>query len=278
MEKINVTVVGLGLIGASICKALKNNDKYIINGIDLNKAVVKNAKKQGLIQSSGLQCIGDSQIIILCLYPKTCIEFVRKNVHLFKADALITDVSGVKDMIVDAVEGLLKEKHLFIPGHPMAGREEGGFMNAVENLFTDANYLIVTSGFEKDQRIQWLKALIIDLRAKIVEIPLEKHDEMIALTSQLPHVIASAMTRINTFKDTKDFVGNSFDDMTRISLINESLWSELFIQNKKHLKNFLLKMSHEIHEFIDIIEREDMEACQQLLLETRRKREDYLKS
>jgi prephenate dehydrogenase len=137
--------------------------------------------------------------------------------------------------------------------------------------------LLITDNKIKDRRLTWLKGLVSELGAKPIEIGIKKHDEMIALTSQVPHVISSVMTRVNTFNDTKKFVGNSFDDMTRISLINERLWSELFVHNKIELNKVLSKIRDEISRFIDIIEKEDQEACEALLKETRLKREEYLR-
>jgi prephenate dehydrogenase len=216
-------------------------------------------------------------VVFICLYPKDTVEFIKENVKQFKSNALITDVSGVKGTVVEAVNELLIKDQLFISGHPMAGREEGGFDNGIAHLFKGANYLLITDNKIKDRRLTWLKGLVIELGAKPIEIGIKKHDEMIALTSQVPHVIASVMTRVNTFNDTKKFVGNSFDDMTRISLINERLWSELFIHNKKELSSILLKIKDEISRFIDIIEAEDQETCEALLRETRLKREEYLR-
>jgi len=209
--------------------------------------------------------------------PRDTVNFIKDNVKNIKNDALITDVSGVKGTVVEAVNEFLIKEQLFISGHPMAGREAGGFDNGIPHLFQGANYLLITDNKIKDRRLTWLKGLVMELGAKPIEIGIKKHDEMIALTSQVPHVIASVMTRLNTYDDTKKFVGNSFDDMTRISLINEKLWSELFIHNKKELSNVLLKIKDEICRFIDIIEREDQESCEALLKETRLKREEYLR-
>jgi len=277
MEDFKITIVGLGLIGASLALKLKAEGYRNVFGMDINDTVMEKACNQELIKKGNKETLKTSDVVIICLYPKDTVEFIKENVENIKSDALITDVSGVKGTVVEAVNGLLIDEQLFISGHPMAGREEGGFDNGIPHLFQGANYLLITDNEIKDRRLTWLKGLVIELGAKPIEIGLKKHDEMIALTSQVPHVIASVMTRVNTFDDTKKFVGNSFDDMTRISLINEKLWSELFIHNKKELSSILLKIKDEISRFIDIIEAEDQETCEALLKETRLKREEYLK-
>jgi prephenate dehydrogenase len=277
MDDFKISIVGLGLIGASLALKLKAEGYENVFGMDINDIVMEKACTQGLIKKGDGETLKSSDVVFICLYPKDTVEFIKENVNNIKSDALITDVSGVKGTVVEAVNELLVNDQLFISGHPMAGREEGGFDNGIAHLFQGANYLLITDNKIKDRRLTWLKGLVMELGAKPVEIGIKKHDEMIALTSQVPHVIASVMTRVNTYDDTKKFVGNSFDDMTRISLINEKLWSELFIHNKKELSSVLLKIKDEISRFIDIIEAEDQESCEALLKESRLKREDYLR-
>ena len=277
MDDFKITIVGLGLIGASLAMKLKEEGYVNIFAMDINEDVMNKAIKEGIVKEGNLKTLNESQVIIVCLYPKDTVNFIQENIKHIKSDALITDVSGVKGTVVAAVNNVLVNNQLFISGHPMAGREEGGFDNGTPNLFEDANYLLITDNKIKDRRLTWLKGMVMDLGAKPIEIGVKKHDEMIALTSQVPHVIASVMTRVNTHDDTKKFVGNSFDDMTRISLINEKLWSELFIHNKKELSNVLSKIKDEISRFIDIIEAEDQMTCEKLLKETRQKREEYLR-
>jgi len=277
MDDFKITIVGLGLIGASLAMKLKVEGYRDVYGIDINDDVIKKAMDKKIIKEGNLKTLKASQVVIVCLYPKDTVDFIKKNSHHIKSDALISDVSGVKGTVVQAVNKFLIEDQLFISGHPMAGREEGGFDQGIPYLFEGANYLLITDNKIKDRRLNWLKRMVVDLGAKAIEIGVKKHDEMIALTSQMPHVIASIMTRVNSHEDTKKFVGNSFDDMTRISLINEKLWSELFIHNKKELSGILLKIKDEISIFIDIIEAEDQKACESLLKETRLKREEYLR-
>ena len=277
MDDFKITIVGLGLIGASLAKKLKKEGYEHVFGMDIDDTVMKKACNQELIKEGNQKILRESDVVIICLYPKTTVEFIKSNVENIKEDALITDVSGVKGTVVAAVNKLLIKDQLFISGHPMAGREEGGFANGIAHLFQGANYLLITENEIKDRRLTWLKGMVLDLGAKPIEIGVEKHDQMIALTSQAPHIIASVMTRVNTHDDTKNFVGNSFGDMTRISLINEKLWSELFIHNKKELSSILIKIKDEISKFIDIIEAEDQETCEAVLKETRLKREEYLR-
>lgn len=271
---MNITIVGLGLIGGSIAKKLKDTD-FNVFGIDKNKLVLKKALKEGIINKTDKDKLKIADLLIVCLYPKDTIEFIKKHKESLKKDVLITDVSGVKGDILKRVKNIIDKSQLFLPAHPMAGREEGGFDNSDKNLFVGANYLVMNK--VKDKRYNLLKDVVKSLEAKFIEISIDRHDKMIGLTSQLPHIIASVVTRLNKFDDTKKFVGNSFDDVTRVSLINEDLWSELFLSNKKELTKHLVNFKKEMDKVINLLQKDNKDILEKYLLETRKQREDYLK-
>ncbi|MDM8533847.1 prephenate dehydrogenase [Clostridiaceae bacterium HSG29] len=278
MDDFKIAVVGLGLIGGSIALKLKDLGFKNVFGVDIDKETLKKALKKGIIDIGKDESLKVADIVIVCLYPKDAINFIKENIMLFKKNAFITDVSGVKNNISKEMEGLLSNDKLFIPGHPMAGREKGGFDSAIIDLFEGANYLLVNNEKIIDQRLENFKEIIKKLGAKAIEVDEKTHDKMIALTSQVPHIIASILTRVNTFEDTKNYVGNSFDEMTRISLMNEKLWSELFINNKDYLKNFLNDIVKEINEITNMLENSDKDSIEKMLLNTRVQREEYLNS
>ena len=278
MDDFKIAIVGLGLIGGSIALKLKKIGFKNIFGVDIDKETLKKAVKKGIINIGKEESLKVADIVIVCLYPEDSINFIKENRMLFKKNSFITDVSGVKNNICNEIKGILSNDKLFIPGHPMAGREKGGFDSAITNLFEGANYLLVNKEKVIDQRLENFKGIIEKLGANIIEVDEKIHDEMIALTSQVPHIIASILTRINTFDDTKNYVGNSFDEMTRISLINEKLWSELFINNKDYLKKFLNVITKEINEITNMLENSDKDSLEKMLLNTRVKREEYLNS
>jgi len=278
MEDFKIAVVGLGLIGGSIALKLKELGFKNVFGVDIDKETLKKASKKGIINIGKEESLNVADIVIVCLYPEDAINFIKNNRMLFKKNAFITDVAGVKNNIYNEMKGVLSNDKLFIPGHPMAGREKGGFDSAITDLFEGANYLLVNNEKIIDERLENFKKIIKKLGAKAIEVDEKTHDKMIALTSQVPHIIASILTRINTFEDTKNYVGNSFDEMTRISLINEKLWSELFINNKDYLKNFLNDIGKEINEITNMLENSDKDSLEKMLLNTRVKREEYLNS
>lgn len=278
MDDFNIAIVGLGLIGGSIALKLKELGYKNVFGVDIDKETLKKASKKGIINIGKEESLKVADIVIICLYPEDTINFIKDNRMIFKKNTFITDVSGVKNNIYNEMKDVLSNDKLFITGHPMAGREKGGFNSAISNLFEGANYLIVNNEKIIDHRLENFKKIIKNLGVNIVEVDEKTHDKMIALTSQVPHILASILTRINTFEDTKNYVGNSFDEMTRISLINEKLWAELFISNKNYLKIFLNDIGKEINEITNMLENSDKDSLEKMLLNTRVKREEYLNS
>lgn len=276
---MKITIVGLGLIGGSLAYSLKKLGFNTIFGIDNNPQVLKLAKSEGLIineNSKNEDILKRSDLVIICLYPSDEIQFIKNHLGDFKKEALITDVSGVKEYIYDAVAEIIPEDLNYVGGHPMAGKEENGFENASGDLLNNSNYLLVNA--EDNQKVVAFKKILEGIGCNVVETTPEEHDQMIGLTSQIPHIIASIMTNINTFDNTKAFVGNSFDEMTRISLINEKLWSELFILNHNNLENFLNDIKDEINTFIKVLENKDQQSMEKLLKDTKDKRREYLNS
>lgn len=240
---MNITIVGLGVIGGSIGLSLKGKI-YGVNmqGIDLSEDTIKKALELEIIedgaidgQDKSFEIIKNSDMIILSIYPDAIKLFINKYKNYFKKDLIIVDTSGVKGNIIKDVK--LPEDIDFILVHPMAGREKKGIEYASRKVFIGANFIITATKNNKPENIEEIKYLAKKMGfARIVETSVEKHDEIIAFTSQLPHVIAVALVNSDNLSvDTGGFVGDSYKEITRIANINEDLWSELFLRNKKNL-------------------------------------------
>lgn len=240
---MNITIVGLGVIGGSIGLSLKGKI-YGVNmqGIDLSEDTIKKALELEIIedgaidgQDKSFEIIKNSDMIILSIYPDAIKLFIDKYKNYFKKDLIIVDTSGVKGNIIKDVK--LSEDIDFILVHPMAGREKKGIEYASRKVFIDANFIITATKNNKPENIEEIKYLAKKMGfGRIVETSVEKHDEIIAFTSQLPHVIAVALVNSDNLSvDTGGFVGDSYKEITRIANINEDLWSELFLRNKKNL-------------------------------------------
>jgi prephenate dehydrogenase len=180
--------------------------------------------------------LSKSEIVFLCLNPSGLIRFLDRWMESFRPGALITDIAGIKGNIVRAVEEKLRGDLDFIPGHPMAGAEKGGFANAQSCSFRGKNYILTPLKRNRPENLEYLKTLIYRMGFGRVTVasPLE-HDRKIAFTSQLCHVIAAALIDCEADTEIARFGGGSFEDLTRIAMLNAPMWTELFIENREEL-------------------------------------------
>jgi len=278
IKKMNIVIVGLGVIGASFGIALKRLGCDNIYGIDINQNTLNKAVEQGIIKegfSTGEKILSKGDLIILGIYPKDIITFVTENIKYLKKNSIITDVGGIKSKMISSILEILPEDIDFIFGHPMAGREKKGIDFATDKVFQGANYIITPTALNKRENLEFLEKIILEIGfGQIKRISSEFHDKVIGYTSQLTHVIAVAL--MNSEKDEyqiKNFIGDSFRDLTRIAKINEDLWTELFLENKENLLNSIDDFQLQLNKLKKaLIEENDMEL-KGLLKESTDKRE-----
>ena len=269
---MNIVIVGLGVIGGSFAMALNSAGYSSVYGVDVDEETLRKAKELGIIKdgsTSGEEFFKNADLIIMSIYPKLVIDFVEKNRGCFKKGSIVTDTTGIKGMFIDKILDLMPEDVEFIFGHPMAGREKKGIDFATAQVFQNANYIITPVTRNKERNIQIIEKLAFEIGFKRVRrISPEVHDEMIGFTSQLPHAIAVALINSDEEgRETGNFIGDSYRDLTRIANINEELWSELFLGNK----NNLLKAINNFELQLDLIKKSIYENDKEELMEFFRK-------
>jgi prephenate dehydrogenase len=215
-----------------------------INGETLATAEESRLIRKGWNVSEDLRgMFSDCDLVFLCLKPSVLIPFLEQWGFAFKSGALVTDIAGTKGKIA-AVAEKFREDVDFIPGHPMAGAEKGGFANAGLCNFIGKNYILTPLARNKPENLEFLKNLIRRMGfGRVTEVSAEEHDRKIAFTSQLCHVIASALIDCEADSSITRFGGGSFEDLTRIAMIDAPLWTELFIDNRTPLLESLGKFS-----------------------------------
>lgn len=228
-------IVGLGLIGGSYARGLSKCG-YLVDAIDKNPDSLAYAKEQGIISRETLtdiQKVQRADYIILSLYPSAMVGWVQEYQQYFAPGVLLTDVSGVKRPVVPAIQAILREDAEFIGSHPMAGKEVSGVEHSDERIFHIANFIITPTQQNTQRALSFVHDLAEILQFhKIVTLSIEEHDEMIGFVSQLTHGIAVSLMNCCDDPDLKNYVGDSFRDLTRIANINETLWTELFFLNR----------------------------------------------
>jgi len=265
----NILIVGLGLLGGSYAKALKKKG-YKVSAITKDQSSVDYALENGIIDYGTTEVekelVASADITIFALYPTVFLEWIETYGNLFKCGAVITDVTGVKSSIVYKVQSILPDEVEFISAHPMAGREVQGVENSDDSIFHDANYIVCPSEENCAEAIELCKALGRELGfGNISVISAEEHDGMIAFLSQLTHCIAVSLMCSNDNESLVEYTGDSFRDLTRIARINENMWTELFMLNKRPL---LREMDRFLDSFLQLrtsLETGDTEKMKEMM-------------
>lgn len=269
---MNIAVIGLGLIGGSMCKCLKKHTFHHIMGLDSNKETVKKALEQNAIDEEiTADRLREANLTIICLYPNAICEFVQNNAKAFQKGSIVIDTCGVKKVIVEKCTPILEEQGvLFVGTHPMAGREFSGFDYSTDDLFDKASFIITPGENTPQIAIDLLSTLAgcIGFGKTVISTP-EKHDQVIAYTSQLAHIVSNAYVKSPSVLEFDGFSAGSFMDLTRVAKLNEDMWTSLFMCNKGALLNELDQIIKSISEYRDAISLDNYEQLHELLRDGR---------
>jgi len=263
---MKVLIVGLGLMGGSYAMGLTQKG-YTVYGVDTNLDSIEFAKKNNLIKDGSnnpKDFIKDADLIVIGLYPKLIMNFLKEYKNEFNSNQIITDLCGIKTSFVyDAQElGLPCE---YLSHHPMAGREKSGITFANTEMFKKANFLVCPTQKNTQKAVELVKQIGVDLEfGNITVMDPHKHDQMIAYTSQLTHAIAVSLVNSDRMDDTKNYVGDSYRDLTRIARINEVLWSELFFENKDKLLTMINEFEVELDKLKKSLVENDVESLKEI--------------
>lgn len=274
---MKIMIIGLGLIGGSYAEGLKEKG-HTIYGYDTDEKVLKEAIELNIIEpNTSIENIKIANLVVLCLYPNHNIEFIKKYGHMFHKKQVITDVSGTKVYMLNEIKNILPKAITYISHHPMAGGEKKGFNNRNKEKFKNANFIII--GNKKSRKMEPLFEIAYDLGfANTLVTTAKKHDELIAFTSQLTHVIAVSLVNSDSMAETKDATGDSYRDLTRIAKINEVMWTELFIENKHALLKKIKQFKKSLRELETLIKNENREEIKKMLVKAREKRQTFDKN
>jgi prephenate dehydrogenase len=270
---MRIVVVGLGLIGGSFCKAIKKYTDHHVIGVDvdantLDLAISMEAVDE-VIPMHRLDLLKRGDLVIVAIPPKDIVSFLLENKENFQKGAVVTDVCGVKEYIVNSVSEPLREAGIeFIGAHPMAGTEYAGFTFAKSNMFVNASYLVTPTEKTDREKLEKLKQLAYRIGFKtVLETTPEEHDKSIAYTSQLAHVVSNSYIRSTTLPKEKGFSAGSFLDMTRVARLDENMWCDLFLLNRENLLGEINQLMSHMNDLKVLIESGDREGIRLLLKE-----------
>ena len=271
-------------MGGSIAKALRSSaapeDK--IFALDKNNESLYAALTSGIIDkaftpSETNKMLSEADMLFVCLYPAATLDFFRQHKNDYKNGAIITDISGVKHDLAAALDsGEIRpaNAHLIL-GHPMAGGEKEGFAASRGEYFINHNYILIKpkGGYADEAPVETFRKIIRRMGfSRITEVDADTHDNKIGFTSQLCHVVASAMVESAGDPEITSFGGGSFEDLTRIAMINAPLWTELFLANREKLTAHIESFASQLDTLKKLIETQDANGLQSLLADVRSKR------
>ena len=265
---MKIGIIGLGLIGGSMAKAIRLNTDHYVLGMDIDKSVVTKAKIiEAINEELTEENIGECDILILALYPDATVETVKKDAHLFKKHAYLIDCGGVKEKVCDSLSVIAKENgFVFVGGHPMAGIEKIGFRYSNAEIFAEASMILTPDDSVKIEDLANIKIFFLSIGfGKITVKTAKDHDRIIAYTSQLAHVLSNAYVKSETAKEHKGLSAGSFKDLTRVAYLNETMWTELFLENKKNLINEISGLIDRLSEYKSALENNDEDELKALL-------------
>lgn len=267
MEK-KIGIVGLGLIGGSMAKAIKKYTTQQVFGFDCSGEVISLAQKEGSIDFAGSDSsLEDIDILLVALYPKQTIHFIKEHSTFLKKGCIVVDLCGVKRYICDSLGPFCNDRNIiFIGGHPMAGREYSGYQYSLPTLFEGANMILTPTESTLPSALHEMKAFFYTLGfSKVVETSPQNHDRMIAFTSQLAHVVSNAYIKSPEALLHNGYSANSYKDLTRVARLNEEMWTELFICNQKPLLLEIDTIIAHLGEYRDAIAQKDHVRLKELL-------------
>lgn len=265
---MKILVAGLGLIGGSMAKALKRCG-YIADGFDREK-VVRAAIESGAVAGKA-GAVSDYDIVFVALPPDAAMDFMGHNE--FKDGAIVADICGVKGVIEQFVYARARNFR-YVGCHPMAGKEVSGFANSCENLFDGASMIVTENDKTDSVAVALLEKIFSEMGfSRIVRCSAGYHDQKIAYTSQLAHIVSNAYVKSPTADGYAGFTGGSFQDMTRIAGVDENIWTRLYFLNRQNIAEELRRLIDGLEKYENALTEGNEQELARLLREGRLRKE-----
>ena len=271
-----VGILGLGLIGGSFAKAY-HAAGWTVLAADRNAAILSFAQMSGAVDGTlGAENAAQCDLILACICPEAAIaELTGLAPHIGEKPVVI-DCCGTKRVVCEALFPVAEQYGFtYLGGHPMAGSHHSGFKYARENLYHNAPMVLVPPSFDDIALLQRVKELLAPAGFGHISVTTaQAHDEMIAFTSQMPHLISNAYIKSPTAAEHKGFSAGSYKDMTRVAWLNAPMWAELFLENRDCLLRELGWLMESLREYRAALEENDLPELTRLLEEGKKRKEE----
>lgn len=273
---MNIGILGLGLIGGSLARAYAL-EGHTVFAAEKDESMLSFAMLAGAVHGKlDKSTIAHCDLILLAIYPEGSAGWLEKNAHLVSPRTLILDCCGVKREICRRCFPLA-EKHgfTFVGGHPMAGSQFSGFKYSRANLFEGQPMVLVPPVFDDILLLDRVKSALKPCRFGSFSVTTaEKHDSMIAFTSQMPHILSNAFIKSPTAQAHKGFSAGSYRDLTRVAWLNPQMWAELFLENQDFVLDELDFYIKSLIQYREAIANQDADTLTALLEAGKRRKEE----
>lgn len=273
---MTVGIVGLGLIGGSFAKAYHEAGETVL-ACNRTEDTLRFAMLSGAVDGELTEeNIGSCDLVIIAVFPEAAEAFLRRMAPHIGKKPVVIDACGTKRKICSMCFPIAEEYGFtYLGGHPMAGTHKSGFKYARANLFHNAPMVIVPPSFDDIELFDRVKTLLAPVGFGSISVTTaEKHDELIAFTSQMPHIISNAYIKSPTAAAHKGFSAGSYKDLTRVAWLNPNLWAELFLENRDCILNELDWFIAALEQYRDAVKNDDFETLEKLLDDGRRRKEE----
>ena len=274
---MRVGIIGLGLIGGSMAKAYKRDPRWEVFGANRSKSIVDFAILAQAIDGELTDDILPTlDLLFLASYPQGVIDQLRRVAPLLSKDCVVIDLSGIKEKVCAACFPIAEAYGFtFVGGHPMAGTHNSGFKYSRADMFDGAPMVIVPPVFDDIDLLDRVRLLLQPARfGRISAITAREHDQRIAFTSQLAHVVSNAYVKSPTARAHDGFSAGSYRDLTRVAWLNPDMWAELFLENRDALLFELDTFAASLQKYRDALAGNDYDALRALLDEGRKIKEE----
>ena len=282
-----ITIIGVGLIGSSIARAIKTIDgKIKLNIIDNSKENLEKSKLLKLGNFFSLDIdkqIEKSDIIFICTPISTYEKIFNKLNNFDLPNTIISDVGSSKVKVTELAETILNDK-IFVPGHPIAGTEKSGPENGFKNLFKDKWFISTNCNLCNEKNIEYINSMWKKFGSKIITMKSKDHDSIMAITSHIPHLIAYNIvgTASELEEDIKSevikFSASGFRDFTRIASSDPVMWRDIMLSNKDEIILLFEKFNNDLKQVLDAIKKDDGDFLVKKFKKTREIREKIIEA
>ena len=278
-----ITIVGVGLIGGSLAKALKEkNLAKTVFGYGRDRSRLEEAKKLNIIDDYSTQiekAVNHADIIVIATPVGTFRNIFSEVKPLIVDDVIVSDVGSTKTNIVDIAKEILGDKsQCFVPAHPIAGKEKSGFEASDGNLYIGKKVIITPIEDNSSESIQVIESMWKNVGAEVDFMSPQSHDDLLGMTSHLPHMLAFSLVNylVDQNPSASIYAGGGFKDFSRIASGDAVMWRDICLQNKDKIITHLRGYQSTVEELIDAIDQEERDKLELLFATAKKTRDSWI--